>query len=73
MTHRATITLDKEAYSFLLSAAKDNRSAFINELLKREKQRHLEKAILQANQEEADDPIYQEELSNWDETLADGI
>ena len=64
MTHRATITLDKEAYSFLLSTAKDNRSAFINELLIKEKQWQLEKAILQANQEE---------LSDWDETLADGI
>lgn len=73
MTHRATITLDNEAYSFLLSTAKDNRSAFINELLKKEKQRQLEKAILRANREEAADLVYQKELSLWNETLVDGI
>lgn len=73
MTHRATITLDQEAYTFLLTAAKDNRSAFINELLKKEKIRQLKNDILHANQEEADDADYQEELSNWDISLEDGI
>lgn len=73
MTHRATITLDEEAYKFLMSTAKDNRSGFINELLKREKDRALSKALIAANQEEANDVDYQEELSIWDETMDDGI
>lgn len=73
MTHRATITLDQEAYAFLLSTAQNNRSAFINKLLKKEKLRQLKQDIQKANQEEANDIIYQKELCEWDETLADGL
>ncbi|MCB0212446.1 MAG: CopG family transcriptional regulator [Anaerolineae bacterium] len=73
MSHRATITLDPEAYSFLISTAKGNRSAYINALLKKEKRHVLEQDILRANQEEAGDPEYLEELAAWEETLVDGI
>ena len=73
MTYRATITLDQEAYAFLLSTAKDNRSAFINDLLRKEKVRQLKKDILRANQEEANDIAYQEDFTKWDITLEDGI
>jgi antitoxin CcdA len=71
MTHRATFTLDQEAYSFLLVAGKDNKSAFINDLLKKERQKHLKQTILKSNLEEAKDLAYQDELSVWDETLMD--
>ncbi|MGH1384307.1 type II toxin-antitoxin system MazE family antitoxin [Kordia sp.] len=73
MTHRATITLDQEAYSFLLAKAHNNRSAYINELLKKEKNRQLKKDILRANEEEASDIAYQEELDKWHNTLSDGL
>jgi hypothetical protein len=73
MTHRATFTLEAEAFAFLEAVAGSNRSAYINRLLKQEKQRQLEEALLQANQEEAEDAAYQEELSDWDETLSDGL
>lgn len=73
MTHRATITLDEEAYAFLMSAAKDNRSGYINALLKREKERALDLALAKANTEEAQDALYQSELTDWDETLTDGL
>lgn len=73
MTHRATITLDSEAFSFLQKMAGNNRSAYINALLKTERRRSLEQAILQGNQEEAHDLAYQEELATWDPTLADGL
>lgn len=33
----------------------------------------LKQAILKANQEEAEDAGYQEELSSWDATLNDGL
>jgi len=69
---RATFSLDKEAYDFLIKAAGKNRSAFINYLLKKEKQRLLEEAILQANAEEAE-TYYQEALKEWDATLNDGF
>lgn len=73
MTYRATITLDQESYSFLKTAGGKNRSAFVNKLLKEEKRRTLAAAILKANQEEAADQPYQQELSEWDETLLDGM
>lgn len=73
MTHRATITLDDDAYAFLEASAGDNRSAYINKLLKEEKRRVLAKQIMRANQEEASDLGYQEELMDWDVTLSDGL
>ncbi len=73
MTNRATFTLEKEAFAFLKRAGGSNRSAYINNLLIKEKQRTLAKAILKANQEEAEDAAYQEELSDWEITLPDGL
>lgn len=73
MTERATFTLEDEAFAFLKATAGKNRSAYINRLLKEEKQRKLEAAILQANQEEAENTTYQEELSVWEEALCDGL
>ncbi|MEW6236554.1 MAG: CopG family transcriptional regulator [Candidatus Omnitrophota bacterium] len=73
MTMRATFTIDDDVHAFLTEVGGANRSAFINQLLKREKQRLLEAAIRKANQEEAEDTEYQKELSDWDETLSDGL
>lgn len=72
-TTRATFTLDSEAFAFLMAAGGENRSAFISDLLKREKQRSLAAAIAQANSEEMDDIEYQDELAVWDKTLSDGL
>lgn len=73
MTHRLTITLDDETFAFLNHVANDNRSAYINQLLKEEHNSFLREAILKANQEEAEDINYQGELQEWDSTLSDGI
>ena len=73
MTHRATITLDNDAYAFLEASAGNNRSAYINKLLKEEKRRVLATQILKANKEEASDLAYQKELMDWDVTLSDGF
>jgi len=70
---RATFTIDDDAHAFLTEVGGANRSAYINQLLKREKQRLLEAAIRKANQEEAEDLEYQKELSVWNETLSDGL
>ena len=72
MSDRITITLDKEAYEFLESNANGNRSAYISNILKAEKQRLIAEQIYRANQEEAEES-YQEELSDWDATLNDGL
>ena len=73
MTHRTTITLDNEIYLFLNDIAGDNRSAYINELLKQERKNFLKQAVIKANQEEAADLDYQEELQAWENTLSDGL
>jgi len=73
MTNRATFTLEDDALAYLKQVGGDNKSAYVNDLLLQEKKRSLQKAILQAHQEEAEDSAYQEELSEWDETLADGL
>lgn len=73
MTLRATFTLDSEAFSFLKKMGGKNRSAYINELLKKERRRSLEQAVLQGNREEAGDKAYQKELAVWDDTLEDGL
>lgn len=73
MTHRTTITLDDESFIFLNSIAGENRSAYINELLKQERMNHLKQALLKANQEEAADSEYQDELKEWGTALSDGL
>ena len=73
MSYRATVTLDQEAYEFLAGMGGDNKSAYINRLLLKEKQKALEQAIMKANIEEAEDLTCREELADWDETLSDGL
>lgn len=73
MTHRMTITLDDETFAFLNHVASSNRSAYINQLLKQEHNNFLREALRRANQEEAEDINYQEELEEWDNTLSDGL
>ncbi len=70
MQHRSTFTLDMECAKFLVT--KENKSAYINKLIKEDISRELESAILKANIEESEDSEYLEELSVWDETLNDG-
>ena len=73
MVERATFSLDEDAFAFLKRVGGKNKSAYINDLLKKEKQRMLEEAIFQANQEEAKDVEYQKELLDWEATLSDGL
>ncbi len=73
MTVRATFTLEKKIMAFLDQVAGGNRSAYVNRLLKEDRRRFLEKAILKANLEEAADEAYQAELAEWDATLEDGL
>lgn len=70
---RATFTLDEETLAFLGEVAGNNKSAYINGLLQKEKRRQLEQAIQKANQEEAEDSEYQVQLAPWDNTSSDGL
>jgi hypothetical protein len=73
MANRATFTLDEDAYAFLRTFGGKNKSAFINNLLRKERQAYLRKRMLSANLEEAGDATYQQELAEWDATALDGI
>ncbi|HNS58005.1 MAG TPA: CopG family transcriptional regulator [Nitrosomonas europaea] len=53
--------------------ASNNRSAYINQLLKQEHKNFLQAALRKVNQEEAEDTSYQEELQAWESTLSDGL
>ncbi len=69
---RATFSLDLDNLDFLNEIGGTNKSAYINGLLTRAKQKFLEDQVLKANREEASDD-YQEELAQWDVTLNDGL
>lgn len=73
MMIRTTISLDPALIPFLDTEAGNNRSAYINRLLKEEKRRRLAEAFAQANREEAQDEELQEEFALWDVTLMDGL
>ena len=73
MAYRTTITLDAEAGTFLQEKGGDNKSAFINQLLRAERRRTLREAVIAANLEEAQDAEYQNELEAWETTLNDGL
>ena len=73
MTVRATFTLENDSMTFLRQVAGSNRSAYVNRLLKEDRQRILEEQIFKSNREEANDEAYQAELAVWDTVLEDGL
>lgn len=73
MTRQTTITLDDEIFSFLNDIAGDNHSAYINALLKQNRDNFLKQTFIKANREESEDSDYQEELQVWESTLSDGL
>jgi len=73
MAQRVTFFLDEDVIAFVKKAGGKDMSAYLNGILKKKTQKVLQKALLKANQEEADDVKYHIELSGWDETLSDGL
>lgn len=72
MTTRTTITVDNDIAPFLSEMAGSNRSAYINQLIREERDRLLQVQIAKANAEEAAIPHYGEP-DLWDSTLRDGL
>lgn len=72
MSKKVSITLDDEVLSFVDRLA-DNRSSFINGILWKEKRRIFMKELEAAYKEQTNDPVLQEEISNWDATAEDGL
>ena len=72
MSKKVSITLDDEVLSFVDRLA-SNRSSFINDILWKEKRIILMQELEDAYKEQVNDPIFQEEISLWDVTAADGL
>lgn len=72
MSKKVSITLDDEILSFVDRLA-SNRSSFINDILKQEKQRIFMKELEDAYIEQGNDPVFQEEISLWDVATEDGL
>jgi Arc/MetJ-type ribon-helix-helix transcriptional regulator len=72
MSKKVSITLDDEVLDFVDRLA-SNRSSFINDVLSKEKQRIFMKELEDAYKNQANDPEFQEEISDWDITVGDGL
>ena len=73
MAKRLTISIDEEVYDYLEHAAGDNRSAFINELLRQHYQSEMRAQMIRGLQEDDNDLDYQAETAIWDVAVADGL
>lgn len=73
MAKRLTISLDEEVYDYLDCAAGDNRSAFINDVLRKHHETERQAQMIRGLQEDANDPEYQAEIAEWDVTITDGL
>ena len=72
MTYRTSITLEEQTYQFLMTSGIENKSSYINDLLKREQAKCLAEKIARANAEEAD-YLSDNHIQDWDEVLSDGL
>jgi predicted transcriptional regulator len=72
MSKKVSITLDDEVLTFVDQLA-SNRSSFINDILLKEKRRIFMQELEDAYKEQANDPMFQEEISLWDITGEDGL
>jgi metal-responsive CopG/Arc/MetJ family transcriptional regulator len=72
MSKKVSITLDDEVLDFVDQLA-SNRSSFINDVLRQEKQRILMKELENAYKEQSRDPEFKEEISVWDVAVGDGL
>lgn len=72
MSKKVSITLDDEVLVFVDKLA-SNRSSFINDILRKERDRIFIEELEAAYIEEANDPELQAERDLWDAVAGDGI
>jgi metal-responsive CopG/Arc/MetJ family transcriptional regulator len=72
MSKKVSITLDDEVLAFVDQLA-SNRSSFINDVLRKEKNKIFIKELKDAYQDQANDPEFQAEISVWDVAAGDGL
>ncbi|MGI0480269.1 CopG family transcriptional regulator [Geminocystis sp. CENA526] len=69
---KVTITLEEKVLEFVDRQAKGHRSNYINQLLKENHQKQLEKEMIEALQEDIKNQEYQEEIQAWNTVIGDG-
>lgn len=72
MSKKVSITLDDEVLDFVDQRA-ENRSSFINHLLREHKEKVFLEELEEAYREQSSDPEFREEVSVWDATVGDGL
>lgn len=72
MSEKISITLDKDLLQFVDSET-NNRSSFINQLLREKQRKVLKRDLRKAYAEQANDPEFREEVEAWDTVVGDGI
>lgn len=72
MSKKVSITLDDEVLEFVDQLA-NNRSSFINDILKREKNRIFMQQLVDAYKDQDSDLEFQKEIAVWDITVGDGL
>lgn len=71
-TKRVSLTLDDAVVEFV-DGQSDNRSSYINEILRNEQRRQFLAALGDAYEEQANDPEFQRENDLWNVTVGDGL
>lgn len=70
---KVTITLEEKVLEFVDREGKGNRSNYINQLLKENYKKQLEKETIEALQEDIKNQEYQEEILAWNAVIGDGV
>lgn len=70
---KVTITLEEKVLEFVDQQGKGNRSNYINQLLKENYKKQLEKQTIEALQEDIKNQEYQEEILAWNGVIGDGV
>ncbi len=72
MSKKISITLDDEILDFV-DQRTNNRSSFINKIIKHEKQESFMEALAEAYRDQSSDPDFLEEVSDLEITVSDGL
>jgi len=73
MVRPISFSLDESNIAFVTKMGGDNKSAYVNELIQREKRKALEEAFIKANEEAANDPDCIEDMEAFSVALLDGL
>jgi hypothetical protein len=73
MKCKITVSVDREEIDFIDRESPGNRSELINRLLNEHRRRTVEQQTIAALQADLADPMYQQDLLDWDTVVGDGI